>query len=378
MDDLRSMVDKFSKTYKRDVTKVGGDPGRIPSGLFAFDLAVGGGWPEGRISILYGPESSGKSLMAMLSVAEAQKKYPDLTPVYADVEGTFTPEWAAVLGVDLDNLVTLVPDSAEELIDMAEQMLSATDISLFVVDSLAAMMSHREINMDADKDVVGGNALAVGKLYRRSARVLNTARSNGSKATVLWINQIRHKIGVMYGNPETTPGGNAARFGSSLTVRVYGKDVMDKDISKELPAFKEIKAVVKKNKVPIANKNAEFDVALLPNDKENLRIGQAQDRKTLLVNLKAHGPVFGHRRGVRTDSAGHGGGRDFPGAKGIPEETDRGQGFRPQGQGAGGGCRDGRRAWVGTPDSRPRRHWPLSWGPNWFRGAGARTGPRGT
>lgn len=285
--NVKSLVTKFSRHYQRDVNRLGFDPDRIPTGIFALDLSMGGGIPENRMSIFFGPEGSTKSMLAQLVVAQAQRKYPDLTPVYFDVEHTLTTDRAKILGVDLDRWVPITPDSAEEVIDMSEEFLYAPDISVVVVDSLAAMIAERELKQEASTDNVGGTTMAIGKLYRKSARALGQARRDGRKATVLWINQVRSRIGG-YGNPETMPGGHAIRFGSSMSVRMYGKDVRDGDVSKELPAFKKVSTVIKKTKVPIVNTNSEFHIALLDNDKANLRIGQTDDTSVIMSYLKSY------------------------------------------------------------------------------------------
>ena len=286
-DRAKDIVAAFNKKLKRDVTKLGHDPERIPTGVFALDLAMGGGIPLNRMSMFYGPEGSLKSLLAQLVVAQAQRKYPKHVPVYIDVEGTLTEERAETLGVDLSRWVPLSPDSAEEAISMADKFIRATDVSVVIVDSLAAMLTQRESSMDDDKDNVGGNSIAIGRLYRKTAQGLGEARREGRPATLLCINQIRNKIGG-YGNPESVPGGNAIKFGSSMSVRVYAKDLVDKDISKDLPAFKEANAIIKKEKVPIVNKNAQFMIALLDNDKFNLKVGQAYDVNTILSYLKGY------------------------------------------------------------------------------------------
>jgi recombination protein RecA len=262
---------------------------RMPTGVFQFDLATGGGVPEGRISLFYGPESSAKTTMALKVIAQCQRRYPDKQAVFIDAEGHFDAIWAKKQGVDVENLGYIMPTSAEHIVDLCEGLIQAEDISCLVVDSLAAMITQRELDSDAEKQQVGSAGLAVNKLYRKTGHALNQAALAGRKPTIILINQIRFKVGVMYGDPETMPGGPSFKFASSLTCRFYGKDIIDKDVHTSLPAFKEIKCIIKKQKVGIIAANCEFQMAILPNPSKNLKVGQTYEWNTVLHYLKALG-----------------------------------------------------------------------------------------
>lgn len=291
MTKIKDLLKNVSKQYKDDTIATMGvtilDPDRLPSGLFAFDLATGGGIPEGRCTVVYGNEDSMKTSLCLLLIASAQKKYPDKTAVFVDVEGVFSKNWARTLGVDVDKLVYIHPDNAEQMVDIVEGILYTDDASLVVVDSLAALLTQHEADKSAEDAIVGRTGLVINKFYRKVSMALGKARRHGRNPTLLCINQIRFKIGVMYGNPETMPGGPSFKYASSLTIKLYGKDVMDSGVSKTLAAYKEIKMKIEKHKVPILAKTGIMQVALLPIPEYGLKVGETYDWNTLLSYLKS-------------------------------------------------------------------------------------------
>ena len=291
MTDMKELLQSFEKTYKDDTIATIGvkveDPDRLATGWFAVDLEIGGGVPEGRATIIFGPEDSMKTSLCLKLVAAAQRKYPDETAVYIDVEGVFSKQWARTFGVHADKLVYIHPDNAEQMVDMIEGILYAEDVSVVVVDSLAALVTQHELDKSAEDAIVGRTGLVINKFYRKASLALGKARRAGRKPTLLCINQIRYKIGVLHGNPETMPGGPAFKFFSSLTLRVWGKDVMETAVSKTLPAYKELNVQVKKHKVPILAKKAILQVALQPIPEYGLEVGDAYDWNTLLAYLKS-------------------------------------------------------------------------------------------
>lgn len=288
ISDVQAAV---AKEYKDETLMTVGvhpdDPGRIPFGIFPFDLATGGGVPLQRISLLYGKEDSMKSSLAMLVCANAQRMFPDKKAVWIDIEGVFTKEWAKSLGVDIDKLVYVSPSHAEQVVDICEGILHAEDASVVVIDSLAALVTQQELEKSAEDAIVGRTGLVVNKLYRKVSHALNESRRSGRQPALLVINQIRFKIGVMYGNPETLPGGPSFMFGSSMTLRCYGKDVMETAVSKTLPAYKEVNMQVKKHKVPILATTAVAQIALQSIPQYDLSVGQSYDWNTLLNYLKS-------------------------------------------------------------------------------------------
>ncbi|MCR5717701.1 MAG: recombinase RecA [Oscillospiraceae bacterium] len=222
----------------------------IPTGSLQLDLALGvGGVPRGRIIELYGPESSGKTTVALHIVAEAQKSGG--VAAFIDVEHALDPKYAKALGVDIDNLLVSQPDSGEQALEIAEQLVRSGAIDVLVVDSVAAMTTKAEIDGE-----MGDNH--VGQLARLMSQALRKLTSVVSKTgcVAIFINQIREKIGVMYGNPETTPGGRALKF--YATVRM---DVRKGEVLKEngVPYGNKMKVKIVKNKVAPPFRECEFE-----------------------------------------------------------------------------------------------------------------------
>jgi RecA/RadA recombinase len=191
------------------------------------------------------------------------------------------------LGVDLEKLVLIRPDNAEQVVDMVEGVLHAEDASIVVIDSLAALVTTHELDKSAEDAIVGRTGIVVNKLYRKVTQALGRARRDGREPTLVVINQIRFKIGVTHGNPETLPGGPSFAFGSSMTLRFYGKNIMETAVSTSLPAYKEVSVIVKKHKVPILANKAVMQIALQPIKEYGLKIGEAYDWNTLKAYLKA-------------------------------------------------------------------------------------------
>jgi recombination protein RecA len=236
---------------------------RIPTGVFPFDLASGGGFPKGRVSVIFGPESSLKTTLALLCAAQEQRLEPDKTVAFVDAENAMDPEWAGKLGVDVGKLGYIQPDYAEQTIDIVEELLYANDVGLVILDSIAALTSSMELGQSADQNPMGRSGLNAGKLYRRATTALSKVRKENRHPALICINQIRYKLGVMHGDPETQPGGKAFNFASSMTVRLYGKDVQEKKYHAALPYAKEVNGVIRKYKVPILAKNFVFKMPVM-------------------------------------------------------------------------------------------------------------------
>jgi len=309
LSDLKSLLKEFEKQYKVQVATIGiheDDPTRLMTDIFAFDLASGGGFPEGRCSVVYGPEASMKTTLCLKAIAEAQRKYPKKKAVFVDIEGVFSAPWATKMGVDCDKLVYALPDSAEQFVDMTESLMYATDVSVIVCDSLAALVTTHELSSSAEKAMVGTTGIIINKFYRKIGRALTLARREGHKPTIICINQIRSKIGGMHSNAETMPGGRAFKFASSLTVRVYGKDEMDTSVDKVLPTYKRVDFVLKKWKVPVVQPSGVFLMALQPVANLGLNIGDSYDWNTVVSYLKAHGLLTKHKDGWQLLTLGTG------------------------------------------------------------------------
>lgn len=258
---------------------------RMPTGVFEFDLATGGGFPKGRYSLLYGPEGSGKTNHTYCAIANAQRLPPPCNnAVFVDLEGTFDPVWAAMFGVDVDNLIVVKPSYGEEAMDMIDALVRAEDVAILVVDSLAMVLSTKEIQQSAEKFDVGTTAILIKRMCNKLTLALAEERKRGHNPCVILLNQIRNKVGVMFGNPETMPGGFTMKFLSSLTIRITGKNVANKEVHPELAAYKHTEIVIQKAKVPITRLSIEYDMCVYPSD--DLSVGESKSWNKVSADLK--------------------------------------------------------------------------------------------
>jgi protein RecA len=268
---IESVIKNVEKQYGKGSIMILGDETNIdipviPSGSMSLDIAMGiGGYPRGRIIEIYGPESSGKTTLALHAIAEAQKKGG--AAAFIDAEHAFDINYAKRLGIQVDSLVVSQPDYAEQALEIAETLVRSNVIDVLVIDSVAALVPRSEIEGEMGESQMGVQA----RLMSQALRKLTAAVSK-SKTCLIFINQLRSKIGVMFGNPETTTGGNALKFYASIRIDIR-KIASIKE--KEVVIGNQVKVKIQKNKMFPPFREAIFDIIY----------GKGIDRLTDMINV---------------------------------------------------------------------------------------------
>ena len=264
----------------------------IPTNIFQLDMGLHGGIPEGVISLIYGRAGSGKTTLCKRTIGQAQKKYPDMAAVFIDLEGTYQPEWGATHGIDNSRMALIQPDTGEQALDLARGAVKANEVSVVVVDSLAALTPIKEIEKSMEDLTVGEQAKLIARFCRTIQSDMLNERKRGHRPAILWINQWRMKIGTMYGDPRVLPGGDAQHYAAAVKIEMKNKEVMGKDANDmQTVDYNEHSFKIDKSKVGTGIREGEF--TMIRNPSHYLGQGFVDDAKVVVTWARKVGLITG-------------------------------------------------------------------------------------
>ena len=285
---VEQLVKQYAKSYGEEIVHTGDEILECPrffTGILPLDLALGGGLPKGCSIQIFGKQDSGKSLLVYKIISTHQKEFPKEKCILVDIENNYDAVWAKKIGINTKKLYVINPEHIEQTIDIIEGLIHAEDVGLVVVDSVGAMIGQNELESEASKMKVGGNALQVSKMVRKLTVAQSKIRRTEDRyPSVIFINQVRVKIGVVYGSDEHLPGGTALQFMVNCSIRLYGKLIIDKTFHDSVPVKIETSATLTKYKFPIVSRNAKYDIITL--EHQGNKVGSCYEWGTVSRYLK--------------------------------------------------------------------------------------------
>lgn len=298
-DELAQTIKEIRKQFGDNYIGRGNSieqPIRIPTGAFILDYLTLGGIPTNRASMVVGERHAGKSMIAAKIAANAQKVFPDKRVVWADIEGTYDPVWGGKLGIDNDDLLLTQPETGEAAVDVVDALVGTKEVSLVVIDSIAALTPMSEIDSSAEDALVGVQARLVGRMVRKVTASMIRERRRGHEVAILFVNQFRSKIGGFagFGEPRSIPGGKALEFATSLQWIMKNKESGGKDeIGNDTIAVNEHSFTITKNKLNGGGRTGEFRLLRTENQELGLHEGDIDDASTMLSFAKKYGAYAG-------------------------------------------------------------------------------------
>lgn len=271
MQKLTEGVKTLHKSYGKETGGLGAKYpvfDRLPTGIFPLDVALGGGFPMGAVSIIYGAEGGGKTSLAIRLAVQFQKRYPKKKIAWIDIENQWDEKWARLHGLDTDQVYLFKPTTSEEAADIASEVAFSEDAGLLIADSIAALASFDQIEKDANKVVVAGAAKSSTTMMRKIGAGMAEHAKAGSSLTTIYINQVRNKIGFVMGNPEILPGPVYQNYQAFLKLRVSAKPILKEKIS-ATPIYSDNKARIAKKKFEAIRQACEWQTILYPHAGHN-------------------------------------------------------------------------------------------------------------